>query len=137
MNQPDGRLTVMKHLFKSPSMKRLFLTLLFSASLAAFSQVPDTTVELREYNWSGPKSSHILHQNPDGSFSIRDPDVKPDTLRAICLVSLFQNGIAHARMGYVVITPGKRPVYLDCRKRALKLPQVGWGYELIDPNYKK
>jgi hypothetical protein len=40
------------------------------------------------------------------------------------------NGIAHARTGYVVISEGKRPVYLDCNKRALKLPMVGWGWEV-------
>jgi hypothetical protein len=55
----------------------------------------------------------------------------PDTLRAIILVTLSPNGIAHARMGYVVIEQGKRPVYLDCRKRALKLPAVGWGWERV------
>lgn len=60
----------------------------------------------------------------------------PDTLRAIVLVTLFPNGIAHARMGFVVIAQGKRPVYLDCNKKALKLPMVGWGYELINPNEK-
>lgn len=61
----------------------------------------------------------------------------PDTLRAIVLVTLRENGPAVARMGFVVIEQGKRPVYLDCRKRALKMPQVGWGYEVINPNYKK
>lgn len=58
----------------------------------------------------------------------------PDTLRAICLVTLFPNGISHARMGYVVIAEGKEVVYLDCRKNALKLPQVGWGYRVVNPN---
>lgn len=47
-----------------------------------------------------------------------------------------QQGIAHSRMGFVVIEQGKRPVYLDCRKRAIKWPQVGWGYEEVNPNYK-
>jgi hypothetical protein len=59
---------------------------------------------------------------------------QPDTLRAIILVTLSPNGIAHARMGYVVVEQGKRPVYLDCRKRALKLPQVGWGWEKVGKN---
>lgn len=52
----------------------------------------------------------------------------PDTLRAIVLVTLSPNGIAHARMGFVAISESKRPVYLDCQKKALKLPMVGWGY---------
>lgn len=103
---------------------------------AIFSQVADTTQPLREYNWSGPTSMRLYH-NPDGSFEFRYPDAKPDTIRAICLVTLFPNGIAHARMGFVVISDGKRPVYLDCQKKALKLPQVGWGYELVNPNKKE
>lgn len=61
----------------------------------------------------------------------------PDTLRAIILVTLSPNGIAHAKMGYVVIERGKRPIYLDCRKRALKWPQVGWDFREVDKNYKK
>lgn len=88
-------------------MKHLLLLLLFSGSMSAFSQ--DTLKR--------------------GT---------PDTLRAILLVTLGYNhlGIAHARMGFVVLSEGKRPVYLDCRKKALKLPQVGWGYELVNPNEK-
>lgn len=103
---------------------KLLLALLFSASLTGFSQ---DTAE-KQYLW------------PDGKWSVLDPGppiTNPDTLRAICLVTLFHNGIAHARMGFVVIEHGKRPVYLDCRKRALKLPQVGWGYEIVNPNYKQ
>lgn len=90
-------------------MKHLLLSLIFSASLTAFSQVSQNTVTTRDV-------------------------VKPDTIRAICLVTLFENGIAHARMGWVVIAPDKRPVFLDCRKRALKYPQVGWGFREVDPN---
>jgi hypothetical protein len=104
-------------------LKRLFLIFFFSGSLDGFSQ--DKAEKL--YMW------------PDGTYSVLNPGppLKPDTLRAICLVTLFQNGIAHARMGYVVICEGKEAEYLDCRKKALKLPQVGWRYKLIDPNYKK
>lgn len=119
-------------------MKHLLLFFLFSGSLDSFSQVADTTQPLREFNWSGPRPTNLLlHHNPDGSFEFRDPDAKPDTLRAICLVTLFPNGIAHARMGFVVISEGKRPVYLDCRKKALKLPQVGWDFREVDVNYKQ
>lgn len=64
------------------------------------------------------------------------PVAKPDTLRAIVLVTLSPNGIAHSRMGFVVISEGKRPVYLDCQKRALKLPMVGWGYREVGVNEK-
>lgn len=53
------------------------------------------------------------------------------------LDSFSQYGIAHAMPGYVVIEQGKRPVYLDCQKRALKLPQVGWGFREVDLNYKQ
>lgn len=60
----------------------------------------------------------------------------PDTLRAIVLVTLSPNGIAHARMGFVVIEQGKRPVYLDCQKRALKLPMVGWDWREVGVNEK-
>lgn len=107
-------------------MKHLILFFLFSGSLYSFSQ---------------EQSGHLLDtktdaiiQLPGGSYIWPAP--KPDTLRAICLVTLFPNGPAHARMGYVVIEHGKRPVYLDCRKRALKLPQVGWGYIEVNPNNK-
>lgn len=113
-------------------MKKLILIFFFSGSLDGFSQeVPaelprnEYTLEVKEY----PRN--LEHANLKSGLST------PDTLRAICLVTLFPNGIAHARMGFVVICEGKRPVYLDCNKKALKLPQVGWRYELIDPNYKR
>lgn len=61
----------------------------------------------------------------------------PDTIRAILLVTLAPNGIAHARMGFVVRQPGKPVVYLDCRKRALKRPQVGWDWREVKTNYNK
>jgi hypothetical protein len=82
-------------------MKKLFLIWIFSGSLDSFSQT-DTTWTIRK--------------------------IKPDTLRAIILVTTSPNGIAHARMGYVVIADGRKPVYLTCDKKALKLPQVGWGW---------
>lgn len=101
-------------------LKLLFITCLFSGSLYSFSQ--DKVEKL--YLW------------PDGKYSVLDPgpSLKPDTLRAIVLVTTAPNGIAHARMGFVVICEGKEVVYLDCRKRALKLPQVGWGYKVVNPN---
>lgn len=107
-------------------MKKLLLFFLFSGSLDGFSQVyrPESTEE------------PVLIQAPDGTYSIKRPEPKPDTLRAIVLVTLFPNGVAHSRMGFVVIEQDKRPVYLDCQKKALKLPQVGWGYELVNPNKK-
>lgn len=43
-------------------------------------------------------------------------------------LTLIPNGPAHARPGYMVIEQGKRPVYLDCRKKALRGSQVGWGW---------
>lgn len=99
-------------------LKRLFLIFLFSGSLDSFSQ--DT----------------VNHRTLFTGIAVSKdtPNQAPDTLRAICLVTLFPNGIAHARMGYVVICEGKEVVYLDCRKNALKLPQVGWGYRVVNPN---
>lgn len=108
-------------------LKRLLLLFLFSGSLDSFSQT-DSGFKIET-------TDGVFHMTSDGRI-IR-PAPKPDTLRAICLVTLFPNGIAHARMGYVVIAEGKEVAYLDCRKNALKLPQVGWGYKLIDPNYKQ
>lgn len=56
----------------------------------------------------------------------------PDTLRALILVTLSttRQGIAHARVGYVVLG-GEKVIYLDCRKRPLKLPAKGWGWEVV------
>lgn len=118
-------------------MKKLFFFLLLSASLTAFGQsvplddmAPNTT-------------QYIVGKNGGGDtlrYHVRLEDrVGPDTLRAILLVTMGyrQQGIAHARMGYVVVEQGKHPVYLDCRKRALKWPQVGWDFREVDLNYKK
>lgn len=108
-------------------LKRLLLIWIFSGSLDSFSQetktleYPPKPVDGRVYlhDIGGPcKCSQCLAK------------MKPDTIRAIILVTLSPNGIAHARMGYVVIAEGKEVVYLDCRKRALKMPQVGWGYRV-------
>jgi hypothetical protein len=90
-------------------MKRLLLIWIFSGSLDSFSQ--DT-----------------LLQAPDGTHFIKRYQPKPDTLRAIILVTTSPNGIAHSRMGYVVLQDGHKPVYLTCDKKALKLPQVGWAW---------
>lgn len=92
--------------------------LLLSTSVDSFSQVDLKTLP--------GKASTTLLQLPT-----------PDTLRAIILVTTSPNGIAHARMGYVVIDQGKRPIYLDCRKRALKMPRVGWGWMEVEPNKLK
>lgn len=103
-------------------LKHLLLLMFFSGSLSCFSQ--DKPEKL--YLW------------PDGKLSVLDPGLPIlDTLRAICLVTLSSNGPAHARMGYVVISEGKRPVYLDCRKRALKGSQVGWDWREVNLNENK
>jgi hypothetical protein len=90
-------------------MKKLLLFWIFSGSLDSFSQ--DT-----------------LLQAPDGTHFIKHYQPKTDTLRAIILVTTYPNGVAHSRMGYVVIADGRKPVYLTCDKKALKLPYVGWGW---------
>lgn len=99
-------------------LKRLLLIWIFSGSLDSFSQVAPEPL----YLW------------PDGKLSVLNQNlhvIKPDTLRAELLVTLSPNGIAHSRMGYVVIAEGKEVLYLDCRKKALKMPQVGWGYKIV------
>lgn len=104
-------------------LKKLFLIWIFSGSLDSFSQ--DSTKQSKNI-WVSNLKVEIMDLYP-----------KPDTLRAIILVTLSPNGIAHARMGYVVIAEGKEVEYLDCRKKALKLPQVGWGYRVVNPNNQK
>ena len=102
-------------------LKRLFLLMFFSGSLNSFSQDKDGFIV--------ETTDGVFHMTADGRI-IR-PEPKPDTLRVIILVTLSPNGIAHARRGYVVICEGKEVAYLDCRKKALKMPQVGWGYKIV------
>lgn len=106
-------------------MKHLLLFILFSGSLDSFSQDTKTL----EY----PPKPVIIERYKIVQVPLES---KPDTLRAIVLVTLSPNGIAHARMGFVVISEGKRPVYLDCQKKALKLPQVGWDFKEVGVNEK-
>jgi len=130
-------------------MKHLLLFIFFSGSLDSFSQ--DTLSKPTDTIWwvNNPPFSGCLKLcvNPDAlrlstgilvySAHEERAAAKPDTLRAICLVTLHENGIAVARKGFVVIAQGKRPVYLDCRKRALKMPQVGWDFREVNVNYKQ
>lgn len=92
-----------------------FFTLLvfLTTSLTAFSQVIDTRQPLRQFDVS--KWGHV---STGVAVSATRLEPTPDTLRAICLVTLgYRNlNVAHARMGFVVIEQGKRPVYLDCRR---------------------
>lgn len=103
-------------------MKKLLLIILFSGSLDSFSQDTKTL----EY----PPKPVVIERYKIVQVPLES---KPDTLRAILLVTLGyrQQGIAHARMGFVVIEQGKAPVYLDCQKRALKLPMVGWDWREV------
>lgn len=98
-------------------MHHLTLLLLALISFAGFGQTADTSLPLREFDKSKWGYAHA----------------KPDTLRALILVTLSttRQGIAHARVGYVVLG-GEKVIYLDCRKRPLKLPAKGWGYEVIN-----
>jgi hypothetical protein len=111
-------------------MKHLTLFLLLISSLA-FSQDKYDTVNV------GSLIGVVKNDTLIQLFSGYEINPTPDTLRAIILVTLSPNAIAHARMGFVVIEPGKRPVYLNRRKRALKWPQVGWDWREVDSNYKK
>lgn len=113
--------------------KKLLLFWLFSGSLDSFSQVNSDTL-LNKVDALIARCKKMCAEmdayeknNPWLTGEAINPQ-KPDTLRAILLVTLRENGPAVARMGFVVISEGKRPVYLDCRKKALKLPMVGWGY---------
>lgn len=110
-------------------MKHLLLLILFSASLSAFSQ------ERSAFDNVTPRlSDHAVTLEVKPAIYSK---AYPDTLRAITLVTLFENGIARARMGYVVICEGKRPVYLDDRKRAIKWPMVGWDFREVGVKYKQ
>lgn len=120
-------------------MKKLLLLFLFSGSLDGFSQVNADSLlkKVDDLIARCKKMGAEMDEYEKNNLGDIGGVVKPDTLRAIVLVTLFQNGPAHARMGYVVIQDGRKPVYLDCNKKALKLPQVGWGWEVVDSNYKK
>lgn len=112
------------------------LALLLSTS-TAFSQVADSTIALREYNWSTAKPT----SEPFFSgVAISENDLnrrKPDTVRAIILATMCRKCAAEPIQGYVVITPGKPVVYLDRCKRALKWPQVGWDWREVKTNLNK
>lgn len=115
-------------------MKHLIIFLLLSTS--AFSQEKIDTAHIGRLKLIFRNDTLFNHYY--SGEAARDV-VKPDTLRAILLVTLGyrRQGIAHARMGFVVICEGKRPVYLDCKKRALKWPMVGWGWVEVDKSNKK
>jgi hypothetical protein len=100
-------------------LKRLFLLWIFSGSLDGFSQVPDTTIPLSEYNWSQPKPSIYTY-----------PSHTPDTLRAELLVTYTTRrwGVAHARDGYVVRKDGKVIRFLDDRKQRFPPNTRLWGW---------
>lgn len=99
-------------------MKHLLLFFLFSGSLDSFSQ---------------DKPGIYLHDLGKECKCSKCIMPAPDTLRAVMLVTLSHryHGIAHARMGFVVVQPGRKTIYLDCRKRPLKYPAMGWGYEVV------
>lgn len=127
-------------------MKKLLLLIFFSGSLDGFSQVKAVTLpgqgDVFQQAELKATMNDICYHNTltcrcgSGEVTSRGV-VKPDTLRAIILATMCRKCAAEPIRGFVVIEQGKRPVYLDCRKRALRLPQVGWGYEVINPNYKK
>lgn len=109
-------------------MHHLPLLLLTLISIAGFGQ--QLPGEL-------PRCEYTLEVKPTTGIAARDKGiVKPDTLRALIIVTLSTTrGIAHARVGYVVLG-GEKVVYLDCRKQPLKLPAKGWGWEVINFNVK-
>lgn len=100
----------------------------FSQSIPVEKMAPNTYQFIKGMNGDGDTLRYNI---------VIKSTITPDTSRAILLVTLSPNGIAHARMGYVVIEQGKPPVYLDCRKQALKWPQVGWDWREVGVNYKQ
>jgi len=129
-------------------MKHILLFFLFSGSLDSFCQVRSVQDLVEDFKKGksfaatlGSDTSKktmflvggklIYHSNEHTS----ELNIAPDTMRAIILVTLsaerFNLSNAHARVGYVVLQAGKEPMYLDCRKTPLKLPQVGWGYKIL------
>lgn len=131
---------------------KFFTLFLLSISLTSFSQVSQyaicyhNTPACRCSGGEAVVRDTVNRRTPDTAWWVKNPPFsgclklcvtnKPDTLRAIILVTLSPNDIAHARAGYVVIEQGKRPVFLDCRKRALKGSQVGWDFREVGVNEK-
>lgn len=109
----------------------LLLVSMLTGSLDGHSQVQATTLPGHGDIFQSQVVKKPCEHSLTNCKCMKMQAATPDTLRAIILVTLSPNGIAHVRMGFVVIEQGKRPVYLDCRKRALKLPQVGWGWEKV------
>lgn len=137
-------------------MKHLILLTLLSTSLTAFSQVDTLKLGNRKVTPTDSVPENIKRwidtvrfaplPEPYMTLEVK-PSVfwtgevitftKPDTLRAIILVTMCRRCAAEPMPGYVVIEQGKRPVYLDCRKRALKGKQMGWDFREVDVNYKQ
>lgn len=102
-------------------MKHLLLIWIFSGSLDGFSQtVPSNDIR-------------YLIQAPDGSFSIRKPDDKTDTLRSVLLVTGKPPAFMHAVNGFCVVRNGEHVGHLDSRQRLFKLPVRVWQCEGIYP----
>lgn len=57
--------------------------------------------------------------------------VKPDTLRATLLITRNRMRMAYSYEGYMVIHQ-KDTIYLDDRKRVIKLPVKVWGVKIKD-----
>lgn len=116
---------------------KLTLFLLLSTSLSSFSQVSQLAICYHNTPACRCSSGEVAvrdtvnRRTSDTTWWVNNPPFSgclnlcathpaPDTIRAIILVTMCPNCLAHARMGFVVIEQGKRPVYLDCRKQALK-----------------
>lgn len=129
-------------------MKRLLLLFFFSGSLDSFSQsTPEDTLTLAEFRKidTANRPINVPYTWNVRTMEMKDIDrwyytgwIKADTLRAVCLITLGhrQLGIAHARMGFVVIQPWQPVIYLDCDKRPLKKPAKGWAYEVVNEKIK-
>lgn len=113
-------------------MKKLIMFLLVHVNPnAIFCQVADTTVPLREFNWSAAKPTSEPFYT--GVVVYRLAESKPDTLRSILLVTGKPPAFTHAVYGYCVRKNGACIAHLDSRQRLFKLPVRVWGCEGIYP----
>jgi hypothetical protein len=104
-------------------MKKLIISLyVFFFTGGTYAQERQNTV-VAEFDFNKP--SHFVFVKPD-SIKWRLPVVIADTIRVALLVTHGKVRFAHRHEGYMVIRL-KDTVYLDDKKRELKLPVIVWN----------
>lgn len=114
-------------------MKKILFFLLFSASLTTFSQAPDTTQPLNQFDiikWGYPITDSVKV----GTVDIKTwtfHENKADTVRATLIV-YYDSGpaILHTKPGYVLFKGWSIDGYLDDKKRVIKAPWEVWSYKI-------